>query len=619
MSPSPRSERTRVSLLARQIFAITLLALFVLAVATIVYVGRLGTLIWQDTLSEATLTARQVYARCSLTLTRKPTDDPLGVLRTDPDLRHQVEASVGYSSNVLYVLISDADNRAVMHSDPKQEGRVLPAKPDLAALVALDPIQRYERLFKPGEIYELALPIDLNSKPLGTIRVGVALPLVLGRFKEEIRDIAALGGLVILAALAVAIGLSHLTLRPIRRLAEDMARLRRGEFDVGSEAGPADEFGKLAYQLQLLGQQIRTDRAQLLTEQATFQTAVNELEDGLMLFGPDGRLMFANRSAEAMLGTPFGRAEQLSIDELFQPDHPLRGMLRQAFEEGASFRSVAVELSSAPPGSPQFLASVFPVSAAGQPCEGAIVLVKDLKSVAVSARTLQSLIQYSAQIAALGQVTSEMAHEVRNPLHGMLMHVAVLRERLAEPPDDVSHSLDVLEREIGRLDGVVNKFMNLVRPKQVSLLPLQVNGLLRDVLALLEPDWAPRGVVFSVRLSPELPEVRGDEELLRRSFMNIVLNACEAMATGGTVTITTSLLTGGVVRISVSDTGPGIPTGDLEQIFVMYYTTKPGGSGIGLHLVRRVVDLHNGDMQISSRVGQGTTIVIQLPAVGMPE
>ena len=132
MSPSPRLERTRVSLLARQIFAITLLALFVLAVATVVYVGRLGTLIWQDTLSEATLTARQVYARCSLTLTRRPTGDPLGVLRTDPDLRHQVEASVGYSSNVLYVMISDADNRAVMHSDPKQEGKVLPAKPDLA-------------------------------------------------------------------------------------------------------------------------------------------------------------------------------------------------------------------------------------------------------------------------------------------------------------------------------------------------------------------------------------------------------------------------------------------------------------------------------------------------------
>ena len=188
------------------------------------------------------------------------------------------------------------------------------------------------------------MPIDLNSKPLGTIRVGVALPLVLGRFKEEMQEVAALGGLVIAAALAVAIGLSHVTLRPIRRLAEDMERLRRGEFDVGSSAGPKDEFGKLAFQLQLLGQQIRSDRAQLLTEQAKFQTAVNELEDGLMLFGADGSVLFANRSVEHLVGKSLAQVEKAGLDDVFGADHPLHGMVRQALERGASFRSVAIEL-----------------------------------------------------------------------------------------------------------------------------------------------------------------------------------------------------------------------------------------------------------------------------------
>ena len=468
----------RVSLLARQVLAIVLLAVFVLGVTTLVYVGRLTTLIWQDTLNEATLIARQIYARCSLTLTRKPSDEPLRALRNDRDLRHLMDSTVGYSSNVLYVMIADEANRAVIHSDVKREGQVLPPRPDLHALVALNPLQRYGGIFKSAEIYELGLPIDLNGKPLGAIRVGVALPLVLGRFKEQMQELAALGGFVILVALTVAVGLSHLTLRPIRRLAEDMERLRRGEFDVGSSAGPKDEFGKLAFQLQLLGQQIRTDRAQLLTEQAKFQTAVNELEDGLMLFGADGRVLFANRSVETLAGKSLAHAGQGTLDEVFGAGHPLREMVRQALEHGSSFRSVAVELPAGQGAPAQFLASVFPVPGGGQPSEGAIVLLKDLKSVAVSARTLQSLIQYSAQIAALGQVTSEAAHEVRNPLQGMMMHAAVLREKLPDPPEDVRRSLDVLEREIGRLDSVVNKFMNVVRPREISLKPLQVNTAL---------------------------------------------------------------------------------------------------------------------------------------------
>ena len=111
------------------------------------------------------------------------------------------------------------------------------------------------------------------------------------------------------------------------------------------------------------------------------------------------------------------------------------------------------------------------------------------------------------------------------------------------------------------------------------------------------------------------PAVAVYEELLRRAFMNIVLNACEAMATGGTVTITTSLESGGVVRISVSDTGPGIPTADLEQIFVMYYTTKPGGSGLGLPTTGKIIEAHGGTITCQSEVGRGTRFTIELPAL----
>jgi signal transduction histidine kinase len=101
--------------------------------------------------------------------------------------------------------------------------------------------------------------------------------------------------------------------------------------------------------------------------------------------------------------------------------------------------------------------------------------------------------------------------------------------------------------------------------------------------------------------------------------MNILLNGCEAMTRGGRLAVDTRLEPGGVVKVAVNDAGGGIPPAELEQIFTMYYTTKPGGSGIGLHLVRRVVDMHNGDVEILSQVGVGTTVQVRLPAVPASE
>src|SRR5262249_53825370 len=337
-------------------------------------------------------------------------------------------------------------------------------------------------------IQEVALPIELNGRPLATVKVGIALPLVTNRLNRAMARSAALGGLAILAALGLAIALSNLTLRPIRRLAEDMERLRRGEFDVGSSAGPQDEFGKLAFQLHLLGQQIRSDRTKILTERLGFQSAVNELEDGLMFFTATGHLIFANRAAEIVMGKRPADAEGEALERVFVDGHPLSGMIKNVLTTGTSFRSVMIEV---PNGSEpaQCLASGFPVGAAVGACGGAIVLLKDAKAVAVSARTLQSLIQYSAQLTALGQVTSELAHQVKNPLHGMLMHVAVLREMLAQPRPEVERSLDMLERSIGQLDGVVARFVDLTRPKEISLAPIALNTLLRDAVAALEPEW----------------------------------------------------------------------------------------------------------------------------------
>jgi signal transduction histidine kinase len=240
---------------------------------------------------------------------------------------------------------------------------------------------------------------------------------------------------------------------------------------------------------------------------------------------------------------------------------------------------------------------------------GAMVIVKDLESI----KTLQSLISYSAKLTALGRLTSGVAHEVKNPLNAMMIHLELLREKLEAPPEEVQQSLEVIGSEIRRLDRVVQGFLRFIRPEELSLKLLDVNVLLKDVVALLETEWQKEGIRFAFHFDPTLPLVAADEELVRQAFLNILLNACQAMPNGGTVSILTEGEGWDFVKVSIADSGVGIPPEDIDKIFHLYYTTKSGGSGIGLSLVYRVVQMHDGLIEVLSEVGRGTTMIVRLP------
>src|SRR5262249_51202942 len=152
-------------------------------------------------------------------------------------------------------------------------------------------------------------------------------------------------------------------------------------------------------------------------------------------------------------------------------------------------------------------------------------------------------------------------------------HVAFLKERLADGPPDVARSLSTLESEIMRADAVLNRFSEAVRPSKVALRPIDVNTMLAEVDGLLQTEWRPKRVSLSFQVDQNVLEIPGDEEMLRRAFVNVIVNACQAMTAGGTVAIATAL-EDGLLKATVSDTGVGIPPEDLERIFKLYYTTK---------------------------------------------
>ncbi|HVG83225.1 MAG TPA: ATP-binding protein [Vicinamibacterales bacterium] len=224
------------------------------------------------------------------------------------------------------------------------------------------------------------------------------------------------------------------------------------------------------------------------------------------------------------------------------------------------------------------------------------------------------LADLTRRVASLGRLTAGVAHEVKNPLNAMTIHLELLKQKLASPdPGAAARHAEVIGLEIRRLDDVVQGFLKFVRPEDVTLGPVKTGTLIANVLEAVVPEAERSGVSCENNCQEPHLAIEGDETLLRQAFLNLAQNAIQAMPRGGRLRIICGVGRDGRVEVRVQDTGDGIPPEHLARIFDLYFTTKKRGSGIGLSLVFRTVQLHNGDIDVESTVGTGTTFVIKLP------
>jgi signal transduction histidine kinase len=596
----------RFRLKTKDTLAVTAFTVLIVAAATVLHFFQLTRVSIQGAINQAELVAQQIYAQNRRALARAPGKDPWEVLRGDGDLRSLLDDSVGYSTGILYVLLADPTNTVILHSEARKEGTVIPPRLNLRSILGANAIRRFLLTYRAGATYEVTLPVQLNERPFGSIRVGLPTSLLRREVNASLLRGLSLAGVVLPVAWLVAIGLAHGALKPIRQLTRDVEGLRQGKVLAGSELDGEEEFKELAAQLQLLSQQLQSDRLRGLGDNVHVQQVVDQLEDGCIFLTRDRRVLFVNKAAEVVLGKPTRQIQGWRVDEALEPSHPLRPILSED-EDGGGRRSTTIVLRR--DGKPrELVVSRFAVADAERSM-GTMVLLKDLESI----KTLRSLLSYSTKLASLGRLTSGVAHEVKNPLNAMTIHLELLKDRLGASREVVQENLDVIGTEIKRLDRAVQGFLKFVRPQELALSSVDLNGLLRELEALLSPEWQPVGVRFVAELDPALHSIRADEELLRQAFMNILLNACQAMPSGGAVRISTAFDQGEYARVTIADEGNGIPAEDLEKIFRLYYTTRPGGTGIGLSVVYRIIQLHDGSIDVRSEVGKGTTFDVRLP------
>ncbi len=221
--------------------------------------------------------------------------------------------------------------------------------------------------------------------------------------------------------------------------------------------------------------------------------------------------------------------------------------------------------------------------------------------------------ELSRRIVKLGRLTTGVAHEVKNPLNAMTIHLELLKTKLGDPRAAAVHA-DVISQEIHRLDEVMQGFLKFARPDAVDFAPVDIAPLLAGVLDAIQPQAGRAGVTVERACADQSLRVSGDASRLRQAFLNLAENALQAMPKGGKLTVSCARH-GHRIVIRVADTGEGIPAEHLERIFDLYFTTKRAGSGIGLSLVYQAISVHNGEIDVESSMDRGTTFAVTLPAL----
>ena len=262
---------------------------------------------------------------------------------------------------------------------------------------------------------------------------------------------------------------------------------------------------------------------------------------------------------------------------------------------------------------------------------GTILLVGILGVVAIflnqrrylqSVQALQALAERDRRLAALGNLAAGVAHEIRNPLNalGMGLQRLVREWRLAPGEDQAEFTRfgGVLQGEVHRLNDIVERFLVLARPPRLTLTTCLVRDHLSDLVTLMREEATAKGVALETHLAVDGVTARLDCAQTRQALLNLVVNALQAMSQGGTLRVSAAAHDG-TLEVTIGDTGPGIPPDQLDRIFEPYFTTKDGGTGLGLPLAQRIIEAHGGWIRVDSQVGVGTTVHVRLPLAGPPE
>ena len=547
-------------------------------------------------------------------------------------------ARVSGQADVVYAIVLDAEGRVATHSlYPELTGLLLPdAVAQRAAKTDSFLVQDAVLPDTREAIYDLVVPVIIDGQRWGAVRVGLSKR----RMEAEILKTRLELGALTLATLILGCAIAGLVARriagPVRALAAGVAAISRGELNQQITPSSTDEIGQLAIAFNHMAGQLLHQRTALETAHADLRTNFEELADvksytdsilesltsGIITLDLDGRVVTMNPAA-AMLTGLFGReAVGRYCTEVLAHSPEVVEILMESLARRAAVPSASLTLRRRNGSTLPIELSTASLGGADGKELGIVGVFKDLTVV----HELEAQLRRSDRLAALGTMAAGLAHEIKNPLTSLRTFTRLVFRRSDD--EGFRQTFErVVPRELERVNRIVDRLLELARPGRLRLTPVQLPTLLERVLELYVNQIEAKEIVVLREYTPDLPAIQGDSEHLYRAFLNLVANAVESMGAHGRLTLRTgwaeerqwpslsSRVPRPGVKLEIADSGTGISPAATDKIFNPFFTTKDGGTGLGLALVHKIIEDHEGSITFRSSPGQGTTFTVLLPVL----
>jgi PAS domain S-box-containing protein len=607
--------------------------------STILLVVLLGTIIWVVTRQQSQIIKNQVELRGLAVTQSLAAASKADLLTYNYIALTQSANQATQDPDLAYVIIHDKEGRVAAYSGrPDLQGKFLQDPVTLAAIGVPHPlVQATFFSERQTPILDIAVPVSVpgSERIWGTIRAGLSLTSMHSQIRRVQWTIALIGLAALVPAVLACVWLARRITNPLAQLVNATIVAAEGNLDQEIQIATGDEVEVLADNFSAMIGEILAERRHVerqLLEITQLQRYLNKLlttmSDGLLSVDMEGKVNTMNPAAHVMLGVATDlTATDRSIDEMLGHLHELHAYLQNALESPYSARQRELHLAMGTEGKTFIVApSVLPDSF-GNPSQLIINLhdITDLKK-------LEARMRQTERLAGLGTLAAGMAHEIRNPLSAIKTFVQLLPRKL-DKPSFLEKFNRTVPREVERINRLIEDLLELARAPRYEFEIVDIEFLVRQALDLFETQLHENDIHCRIDLPDDLPLVWVDPDQLAKAFNNLILNAIQATTDGGQLTIRAACLSPGQsvpaanargfeekanqpwLSLIFQDTGTGISSDDLKNIFNPFFTTKDAGTGLGLAITHKVITEHGGEIEVSSTVGSGSRFTIRLPAL----
>ena len=567
-------------------------------------------------------------------------DAVVDVLRSSDDLMSTMNGIVRYSKTVQDVSITDAHGFTILSTDPDAVNQRAPYRDSFASVRKAHAWQQIEQVFGKPRVIDISKSLERpNHETFLVVHIGIRSTFLRNAYEPWLKDALKVAILAILASVIAAALLSTVALRPLESIGQQLEQLTLAHGEVEDaevpkepekmlEASKVDAVGRVNITIDRLGREMRSREAGYTALQANLNQMLDTLRDGVMLVAQDRRAVMISDAVAHFLELPDGKGPPavdemvgMKLEEIFSAGTKLGAAVLAAFDRHAQISAETVTLEDGRLVQISLDRIVDGRSnngyGNGERQEfGTLLTLRDTGT----ALELEQELEVSRRLAAIGSLTANVGHEVKNPINAMVVHLELLRSKLAAGPlerESAQKHVDILADEMHRLDRVVQTLADFSRPMELELREHDLRRVVEQTIELAAAEFTEHGVEIEKDLGAGPVMVRVDAELLRQALLNLLLNAMQAMPDGGVVRASVRR-DNRIAVVEIADNGVGIPANLLPRIFDLYFTTKPKGSGIGLALSYRIVKLHGGTMVVRSEAdpgspNRGTSFMLRIP------